>query len=112
MPWFVMAIRWSAEDALQHFLISNDQDLLSALRSIQGRGTLEFLACCRPEPGSSGFGWSMTSILEVWLGDELRHDSPHAVFVDHEHRLLAGSSFEHAPGISRSSLVARVGEVV
>jgi hypothetical protein len=112
MPWFVMAIRWSAEDAIQTFLISNDSDLSSALQSIKGRGVLESLACCLPNYREPGFAWSMIDIDEVWLGRRLSDSALCTVFVDRERRTIIGSSLEQVPGIALTILVARVGEVV
>ena len=112
MPWFLMVIRWSAEDALQSFLISNDRDLVSALQSIHGRGVLEFLACCRPEHQERGLVWSMNDIKEVWLEHDVPHHAFHTVLIDREQRTLAGSSCEFVPDIALKRLVARVGDIV
>ncbi len=112
MPWFVMAIRWSKEDALQSFLISNEHDLVSALQSIGGRGVLEFLARCDPAFDEAGFSWSMTYILEVWLGGDIAEHTMRAVLIDREHRSISGPSFESGPGLERSRLIARVGDVI
>ena len=112
MPWFLMVIRWSAEDAIQSFLISNDRDLVSALRSIQGRGVLEFLACCRPEIQERGLVWSMRDIQEVWLGGDVSQHAFHTVLVDLERRCITGSSCEFVSDVTLTHLVARVGDVV
>jgi hypothetical protein len=112
LPWFVMTIRWHKEDALQNFLIASDADLVGALQSVNGRGTLEALACCVPSRDSPHFSWSMRPFLEVWMGSRPGEKMLSPACIDGQHRLFAGPGFEPAPEISLAHLVAKVGEIV
>jgi hypothetical protein len=111
-PWFMMTIHWPKDELSQSFLIGNDLELVSALRSIRGKGTLESLACCVPARKVDKLVWSMHDLVEVWMGIEPGDTHPRPGCFDQAHRALGGPLFEPTPRFERSHFVARVGQTV